>query len=461
MKRTKLEADPMLMARDDQAEAGVIGAIMLADEILDDVSPLLKPEHFVRDDCQTIYREMLSMRANGKRIDVTLLNDRLKKSGKLEQVGGLHGISQFAIEVHTPQFGRHYAEIVRRNALKRQAYSAAYQIAEQASDESLETEELHESLDKLVYTLRDEYRSGKESLAEMADVMHEAIEGIDQQLRGHQPGISTGYRDLDRFGFRLRPGELIILAARPSMGKSALAVNTATRVGKDVLFVSLEMSAKEIGTRMLAAETSIDITQLSDKRDHSRERKRLVEAANNFAAQSGITFDHTPGRTVWDIAAVARRMKRKGKLQLIIIDYLQLLTAIDRKIPRHEQVSNQTRALKLLARELEVPIICLAQLNRQTEQGTDYTPKLSHLRESGAIEQDADVVLFVHRPGHYDPKLPQDEAELRIAKQRNGQTGVVKVAWHKQFTRFDDLEEATILQNHNPEFDNGNWSTSS
>ncbi len=458
MKPAKPEADPMMMARDDAAERGVIAAILVADEILDDCT-LLKPEHFVRDDCKIIYEAMLAMRTDGKRIDSTLLVDHLKRKGKLEYVGGLAGVGDFVGAIPHPELGRYYAEIVRRNALRRRAYSTAYQIAEQASDESYETEELYEALDKLVYTLRDDYRSGKESICDTSEAMHEALEAIDQQLRGHQPGIATGFRDLDRM-MRLRNGELIILAARPSMGKSALAANIAANVGHEhgggVLFVSLEMSKRELGMRLLAAESSIDISELSNSRDYADERRCLIETAARLSEKNIVTIDDTPGRTVWDIAAVARRMKRKGKLNLVVIDYLQLVTAIDRKLPRHEQVSNQSRSLKLLARELEVPIICLAQLNRQTEQGTDHSPKLSHLRESGSIEQDADIVMFVHRPSYYDPKLPDGEAEIRIAKQRNGQTGIVKVAWQKQFTRFDDMATAMVNANRNPEFDDFN-----
>lgn len=452
--------DPMSLARDDRAESGIIGSILLLETCLDDFSATLKPEHFARDDCSTIYGHMLDLRSKGKHIDITLLADRLRKAGQLERVGGLAALGELAREVDTPQFAKHYAEIVRRNSLRRILYCKAHEIAGFASDDSYDTTELIEQLDKTIYNLRDEHRAGNESIWNFADVMHESMDVIERRSNGEIPGIETGYRDLNEM-LRFREGELIILAARPSMGKSALATNFATKVAKQqgggVLFVSLEMSARELGLRMLAAETSVDIGGISKGTIGKADRRKLNDSAADLATTNLITIDDTPGRTVWDIAATARRMARKEKLNLIIIDYLQLLVPTDRKVPRQEQVASQSRSLKLLARELNVPIICLAQMNRQSEQGTDHTPKLSHLRESGAIEQDADVVLFVHRPGYYDPKLPQDEAELRLAKQRNGQTGVVKVVWQKQFTRFDDMATAMIQANYNPELDNGNW----
>jgi replicative DNA helicase len=450
--------EPMMLARDDEAEKGVLQAVLIQDDCIDEISGIVKPNHFFQEDCRVIYETMLALRQKGKRIDLTLLVDRLRRNKQLEIVGGMERIGKLAVGgTYTLAFVKHYAEIVRRNAMKRKAYCAAHEIAKQASDESYDSQELFEQLDSLVFTLRDEYSVGTETVHKLTDILHQALEQIDARRSGVKVGINTGFHDLDKV-MKLRPGELTIIAGRPSMGKSALAANIAANVAQEqgggVLFFSLEMSAVELGMRLIASETRIDLGRMSEGTLSNDERETILNKCGELSEVNLITIDDTSGRTVWDIAGLARRMIRKEKLHLLVIDYMQLITATNRKVNRQEQVSEMSRSLKLLARELHVPVICLAQLNRQAEASD--RPKLSHLRESGAIEQDADNVLFVHRQGFYDKSLPENDAEIIVAKQRNGPTNIVKAMWFREYTRFDSVATAITHGNYNPEFDD--WS---
>jgi replicative DNA helicase len=451
--------DPMMLARDDEAEQGVLKAVLCMDDCLDDISGIVQPSHFFLDDCRFIYEAMLELRNKGKRIDSTLLVDKLKRAKLLDRVGGMARIGQLIGGQYELTFVRHYAEIVRRNAMKRRAYCAAHEIAKHASDDAYDSQELFEQLDGLVFSLRDEFRASHESVQPLTDVLHQAMDLLERRRKGDNTGIKTGFHDLDKI-FKLRPSELTIIAGRPSMGKSALAGNIALNVAQacdgGVLFVSLEMAAVELALRFLGAEGRLSLGHMSNGTMSNDERRELLEIAGKLGEKNLITIDDTPGRSVWDIAAMARRIKRSEPLHLIVIDYLQLVTPTNRKNPRQEQVAEMSRSLKLLAKELQIPVICLAQVNRQVESDKDKRPKLSHLRESGAIEQDADNVIFVHRPGYYDASLPETSAEFVVAKQRNGTTAIIEAAWFREYTRFDSVANAIAKENYNEEL--SDWS---
>jgi len=281
-------------------------------------------------------------------------------------------------------------------------------------------------------------------------VMVEAFDHIDKRLEhGGATGIPSGFRDLDNLTGGLHDSELVILASRPSMGKTALATNIAEHVAlksnETCLFVSLEMARLELAQRMLCSLGRINGNKFRSGYVSSGDREKLVEVSNKLST-APLFIDDTPSRSVTEIAACSRRLKRTSNLGLIIIDYLQLIEPDNLKDPRQEQVAKIARRLKGLARELKLPVICLAQLNRQVEAGTEVRrPRLSHLRESGAIEQDADVVMFIHREEYYHTKEEAEEkgivgiADLMVRKQRNGPTGDVKLKWFQQFTRFEDL----------------------
>jgi replicative DNA helicase len=290
-------------------------------------------------------------------------------------------------------------------------------------------------------------------------VLHDAMDRLDARMRGEHTaaGVDSGFAKLDELTGGLHNSELVILAARPSMGKTALALNiaehVATQQGLPVLFVSLEMSAIELAERMLCSVARVNSHRLRNGTLSQRDRQKLVETANKLSTAS-LSIDDSPSRTVTEIAAAARRLRRrqKGRLGLVVIDYLQLIEPDNQKDPRQEQVAKITRRLKGLAREMKIPVLCLAQLNRQAEEGRGHEPRLSHLRESGAIEQDADVVMFVHRDEYFlsgdeRSKLTDEEraafegeAKLLLRKQRNGPTGDVPLTWLKEFTRFEQRE---------------------
>jgi replicative DNA helicase len=278
--------------------------------------------------------------------------------------------------------------------------------------------------------------------------LHESLVRIDARMKHEHAtgGIETGFTDFDTLTGGMHDSELIILAARPSMGKTALAMNIAEHVSlaskNTTLFVSLEMSSLELGDRLLCSAARVNGHRLRNGTISNDDRRKLIEKAAEISL-APLFVDDTPSRTMTEIAAAARRLKRRNQLGLVVIDYLQLIEPDNPKDPRQEQVAKIARRLKGMARELKVPVLCLAQLNRQAEISRDSKPRLSHLRESGAIEQDADVVMFVHREEYYctneeDRARVAGQAEIIIAKQRNGPIGEVKLHWQHEFTRFDN-----------------------
>jgi len=300
-----------------------------------------------------------------------------------------------------------------------------------------------------IFSILESRNSG--DLSNIADILQEAMVRIDARMKHEHAigGVETGFSDFDALTGGLHDSELIILAARPSMGKTALALNiaeyAAVTSSVPTLFVSLEMSSVELADRMLCSIAEVNGQRLRNGTISNDDRRRLVEKAADMS-QAPLFVDDSPSRTMTEIAAASRRLKRRNGLGLIVIDYLQLIEPDNAKDPRQEQVAKIARRLKGLARELKVPVLCLAQLNRQAEVAKENRPRLSHLRESGAIEQDADVVMFVHREEYYqtndeDRARVSGQAEIIIAKQRNGPIGEIKLLWRKDFTRFCALEQ--------------------
>jgi replicative DNA helicase len=429
-----------------EAEKGVLGSILLNSEVCDDVVHVLGSEDFYSHANQRLFAHLLEMHNQGLRIDITLLVERLKQHDDLEVVGNLAYLREVMESVPTAANAKYYAEIVRDKATLRSLIHASTEILREAYDQSLDARELLRTAEERVFSILEQKGTG--DLAAMQDILHEALERIDSRLmRGGSGGLATNFKDLDRLTGGLHDSELIILAARPSMGKTALATNIADHVAigakKPTLFVSLEMSRLELAERMLCAHGRINGHKLRSGFVSAPDRKKLIEASSQMS-QAPLFIDDTPSRSMTEIAATARRLKRREGLALVIIDYLQLIEPDNPKDPRQEQVAKIARRLKGLARELRLPVLCLAQLNRQAEVTRDNRPRLSHLRESGAIEQDADLVMFVHRDEYYqtndeDRARVAGEAEIMIAKQRNGPTGDVKLVWREEYTRFEDL----------------------
>ncbi|NUQ63388.1 MAG: replicative DNA helicase [Pirellulales bacterium] len=431
------------------AEKSVLGSLLLDSGMCDDVVLLLRPDDFYSTVNQKLYRHLVAMHDEGSRIDTTLLVERLKQAGDYEAVGGAAYLAEVLQSVAVAAHAVYYAKIVRDKATLRSIIHASTEILRDAYDPMLEPREMIGRAEEKIFAIHDARSS--DQLASMHDVLVEAFAHIDKRMeKGTATGLPTGFTDLDNMTGGLHESELVILAARPSMGKTALATNIADYVTVEsqacALLVSLEMSRLELAQRMLCSRGEINGKKFRGNYLSGEDRDKLVEASSKLS-KAPLFIDDTPSRTVTEIAAAARRLKRRQDLGLIVIDYLQLIEPDNPKDPRQEQVAKIARRLKGLARELKVPLLCLAQLNRQAEATKDNRPRLSHLRESGAIEQDADVVMFVHREEYYHTREEAKEqniagqAEIIVAKQRNGPTGEVKLHWFQDFTKFKNATQ--------------------
>jgi replicative DNA helicase len=429
-----------------EAEKGVLGSLLLDPRMCDDVALVVRPEEFYSPTHRKLFEHMLEMHNTGKQIDLTLLVDRLKSTGDFDALGGTAFLIDVAESVPTAANAVWYGRIVSEKAVVRELIHASTEILRDAYDQAVEPRELLAQSESKIFGILEQKGTG--DVRQMTDILHEAMARIDDRINrgGGIGGISTGLRDLDSQTGGLHDSELVILAARPSMGKTALATTIAENValgsGKPVFFVSLEMSRLELAERMLCSHGKINGHNLRNGLLSQTERRKLIESSSQLS-EAPIFIDDTPSRTMTEIAAAARRLKRRSDLRLIVIDYLQLIEPDNNKDQRQEQVAKIARRLKGMARELKVPVLCLSQLNRQAEVSKDNRPKLSHLRESGAIEQDADVVMFVHREEYYatnqeDRDKLRGKAEIIIAKQRNGPIGDVPLTWIQQHTRFED-----------------------
>jgi replicative DNA helicase len=428
------------------AEIGVLGSIVLLPDVLDDVVMLVRPDDFYDDAHRKLFVHMVALHEAGKKIDDTLLVNRLKTAGEFESVGGAAYLSKIVNAVPNAAHATYYAEIVREKATFRSLIYAATEILRDAYDESQEANHLLSQSEQKIFSILD--NRSDSAVRSIKEVVLDAMERLDARISGTHAagGCDFGFRDLDGKTAGLHEGELVILAARPSMGKTAFAMNVAENVALHqevpVLFVSLEMSSLELADRLLCSVARVNGHRLRNGTVSQDDRLKLVDKAE-VLSRAPLFVDDSPSRTVTEIAAAARRIKRRhGSLGLIVIDYLQLIEPDNPKDPRQEQVAKIARRLKGLAREMKVPLMCLAQLNRQTEAGKDNIPRLSHLRESGAIEQDADVVMFVHRDSYYQRGEGSEDlanqAQIIIAKQRNGPVGDVDLEWLRDFTRFQD-----------------------
>src|SRR6185503_1944874 len=422
------------------------GSIVLLPDVLDDVVMILRPDDFYDDAHRKLYRQMCELHESSKKIDPTLLIDRLKAAGEFESIGGSAYLSKIINSVPNAAHATYYADIVREKATLRSLITASTEILRDSYDETQEAKHLLGQAEQKIFSILDS-RSDS-AVQTIKDVLHTAIDRLEARLEGRHTtgGVDSGFVDLDNQTSGLHNSELIILAARPSMGKTAFAMNIAEHVSlgqkKPVLFVSLEMSAIELADRLLCSVARVNGHRMRNGTISQDDRLKLVEKAS-VLSETPLFVDDSPARTVTEIAAAARRIKRRhGDLGLVVIDYLQLVEPDNPKDPRQEQVAKIARRLKGLAREMKVPLMCLAQLNRQAEMGKENIPRLSHLRESGAIEQDADVVMFVHREEYYHRGEERDQhagqAQIIIAKQRNGPIGEVQLEWLRDFTRFQD-----------------------
>jgi replicative DNA helicase len=380
----------------------------------------------------------------------------LKLRGVFDQVGGDDTLTEIVTSVPHAANGKYYAEIVKQKATNRQLIESATEIIRDGYSNQYTAQDLLESAERKIFGIAEDQIRGE--TLEIEEVVKQAIDLIAKRSDsgGHAvTGVATGLIDLDDITGGFHPGQLIILAARPSMGKTALALNICDHAGINlkvpVLFVSLEMGYLEIGERLLCARSRVDGNKLRTGLGMGmREMTQLSKAYTEMSKSGSIYIDDTPARSMMQIAASARRIKRRNQIGLVIVDYIQLVDSDDTRDSRQEQIAKISRRLKTLARELKVPVIALSQLNRAVESREDKRPRMADLRESGAIEQDADLVLLLHRPEYYDANDQPGIAELIVAKNRNGPTGTVKLTFLKNLTRFENL--ASVAE----PFDEGN-----
>lgn len=427
------------------AERSVLGSVLLVNETIDDVAEILTANHFYSDRHQAIYGAIHELYESGVRgIDVVTLGDQLDKHKKLESSGGHAYLLELLQSVPHAAHAKYYATIVREKSIQRSLILSCTEVLRDCYEADRPIEEILQTAEQDIFRILEQQDSGQK--ISIDEILVEAWSRIEERVRldGATTGLSTGFTDLDVKTSGFQPSELIILAARPSMGKTALVCNWAESIaesGQGVLIFSLEQSNLELAERFLCIRSLVDGQRLRGGEIDDSERHRLMEASSELH-EMPLFIDDRAGRTVSQISAIARRLKRQGNLGIVIIDYLQLIEPEDKRIPREQQIAYISRRLKFIAKELKIPVVALAQLNRGVELREDKRPRLADLRESGAIEQDADLISFLHRPDQYDPDDRPGEAEIIIAKHRSGPTGIVTLTWRPQYMRFEDYAGA-------------------
>lgn len=430
------DSTELLPPQNLDAEQSVIGSAMLNADAIDETAGL-RPEQFYSDANQKTWKAILQLREQKQPVDAVTLAEHLESAGELEDVGGTDYLAELLRIVPHAAHADYYAGIVRDRWTKRRVIYCGTQMIRKAYEPHASTgQEVLGDAQGMLSELAAEVIDLKDS--QLSSIVLDLMQEIDSGER--DPGAPTGFVDLDKLLIGLRPSNLIILAARPSVGKTAFACNLAINLSKSgcgVAFMSLEQSAQEIAERMLLAGSGVDghRYRASDLQEH--ERSVLVEQANQIA-RLNVHIDDSTGRTVWQIAASFRSLKRKHAVGCVIVDYLQLIEPDNRRDPREQQVARMTQQLKRLAKQENIPVIALAQLNREIEKrkGKDREPRMADLRESGAIEQDADVVMFLDRPHLWGIDEPETLAKLYVKKQRNGKTGTVELNWEDSTMTF-------------------------
>ena len=424
------------------AEQSVLGSILVLNEAIDEVADFLHPSHFYSEKHQIIYAAILRLYESGIRgIDALTLGEELERRKQLEAIGGARYILDILETVPHAGHVKYYAEIVRDKWIQRSLTNVCTDVLRECYSGTNDTADVLTQAEKGIFQILEQQETGAK--LSMHDIMIDTLERINVRLgkEGSISGLSTGFVDLDRQTNGFQPSELVILAARPSMGKTAFVCNIAEWVAgagqTGVLIFSLEQSKLELAERFLCLRARLDGHRVRKGLLEAPERDALLHAAQELS-QLPLFIDDTPARTVGQISAICRRMKRRHHVGLVVLDYLQLIEPEDKRANREQQIAQTTRRLKGIAKENDVPVVALSQLNRGVELREDKRPRLADLRESGAIEQDADFVMFLHRPDAYNPDDRPGEAEVIVAKHRSGPTGIINLRWRKESMRFED-----------------------
>lgn len=437
-----------VMPHDEEAESSVIGAMLIDNEAIMIASEMITGEDFYQKQMGVVYDTMVELYNEGKPVEPVILHTSLREKGVPEEACGTDLILRWMNQVPTSANIKYYAEIVAEKSVSRRLIRLNEEIANICYAGSEKLEDTLAEAEKRVFDLAQ--RGSGSEFVPIRQVVINVMKKIDaaSRTRGRVTGLETGFMDLDYKTSGLQPSDLILIAARPSMGKTAFVLNLAQHMAfkrnHAVAIFSLEMSKEQLVNRMLSLESHVDAQKIRTGRLNDEEWMNLVEGSANIA-NSKLIIDDTPGISLPALRSKCRKLKMEHDIQIVIIDYLQLMSGSTSysNVSRQQEISDISRGLKALARELNVPVVALSQLSRAVEQRPDHRPMLSDLRESGAIEQDADVVMFLYREGYYNRDLSEAEqrvAEVIIAKQRNGPIGTVNLLWMPELTKFSDMD---------------------
>ena len=435
-----------------EAESSVLGGVLLENEAINQVVELLRPEDFYRESHRKIFRAMIEITDRTEPVDLITLSEFLKGKSELEAVGGTAYLASLAEFVPTAANISYYARIVREKAILRSLISTATEIATRGYEEQGNVDEFLDSAERVIFDISE--KKVKAAFVAVGDMITDTLKTVEKlyQRKEMVTGVATGYAELDKLTAGLQPADLIIVAGRPGMGKTSFALNIAANAafsGTGVAVFSLEMAKEQLVLRMLCSEARVNSSKVRSGYLGERDFPQLAKAAGKLH-EAPIYIDDTPALSVLELRAKARRLlrDRSKRAGLIVVDYLQLMRGMGNANNREQEISEISRSLKALAKELNVPVIALSQLNRKVEDRTGRKPQMSDLRESGAIEQDADVIMFIYREELYDKNNDdvKGKAEVIIEKQRNGPTGIVTLTFLSEFTRFENYTERDDFQ---------------
>lgn len=434
-----------------EAEVSVLGAAMLSRAAASDAVEFLRVDDFYRNAHRVVFEAVQQLTAAGEPVDTVTVTEWLARHDRLDEVGGPAGVHELTVAVPTAANASYYARIVREKALLRRLIDAGTAVVKLGYESTDEAEQVVDRAESMIYDVAQSNTTSEYArLGELLNASFEQLEKLAEQ-NSEITGLATGFDDLDRLTAGLQPQNLVIVAARPAMGKSSLALGVThfvtARLGVPAILFSLEMSKLEIVNRLLSSEARIDSSRIRTGRLDDADWRKLGDALGALA-EAPLFIDDTPSITLMEIRAKCRRLKQKHGLGLVVIDYLQLMQSPRRTESRQQEVAEISRGLKMLAKELDVPVMALSQLSRQPESRTDKRPQLADLRESGSIEQDADIVAFIYRDEVYDEDTPdRGIAELILAKHRNGPTGIVRLAFLDHLTKFANLARGASVHN--------------
>jgi len=446
-----MESSPVSLPHSREAEEYILGGVLLENSSLDAITELISPEDFYAERNRIIFEEMIRLMDKGLPIDLISLTESIEQRGRLDKVGGAIYISQLADNIPTTANIEYYAKLVRDKSILRSLITGAGEIVKSVRTHAGEVSDILDTAEQIIYAINKQVKDRKGGLIKIGVPLHELYHNLSRMAKGEidQGEVPSGFSDLDnQLLGGLHRSDLIIVAGRPSMGKTSLAMNIAQYVAVTeqlpVAVFSLEMGIEQLVLRMLASEAWINQSHVRSATSLSMLKKedwsKLLGASGKLS-EAALYIDDTPGISPMEIRAKMRRLVSQEDVRLVVVDYLQLMAIKGRTDSREQEISEISRTLKAIAKEFNIPVIAISQLNRRVEERGDKRPLMSDLRESGAIEQDADVICFIYRDDVYNPDSTEKGlAEIIVAKHRNGPTGTIKLKWWPEYTKFDDLD---------------------